>query len=188
MLFRSITESIYTTQECCKANKGFPTIYSQVSNGTILNTGYVCCATNDSRSNCGCNVACKWLPIFDPILLPIGSTQQDKYLEFIKEDGSLGIVTPDGSNCPGEGFYTVLTPNTTDPYTGEIGTACKLTQLGLQDLALGDYGKMYQHMYNKKLNAQELYETIRYRAINPWILMKKNIPVDIYNDVYSKAK
>ena len=161
-----LTDSIYTTKECCKAKNGFPTIYSEVNGSTVLNTGYVCCTSNDPRSNCGCNVACKWLPIFEPILLPIGSTQQEKYLEFIKEDGSLGVVTPDGSHCPGAPYFTVLTPNTTDPYTGEVGTACKLTDpVGLDDLGLGDYGKMYQHMYNKKFGKIECCQKIGVKSL-----------------------
>lgn len=146
-----VNTSIYTTQECCKANNGFPTIYSQVANGTVLNTGYLCCNTNDPKGNCGCNVACKWVPIFEPILLPIGVTQQDKYMEFIKEDGSLGVVTPDGSHCLiGSQQFTSAVPNVTDPYTGEVGYACKLSQNGLNDLAIGDYGVMYQYMLSKK--------------------------------------
>lgn len=139
--------SIYASKECCKANNGTPTIYSTVENGVLINTGYVCCTT----SNCGCNVACKWSPVFQPILLPIGSESQDTYLEFIKEDGSLGVTTPDGSNCPtGYQGFTIPTPGITDPYTGEVGFACKLTQNGLNDLALGDYGIMAQFFMNKK--------------------------------------
>lgn len=42
-------------------------------------------------------------------------------------------------------------------------------------------------MYQKKLDAQDLYEKIRYRSNNPWILMKKRIPDDIYNNVYIKT-
>jgi len=39
-------------------------------------------------------------------------------------------------------------------------------------------------MYNKKLEAQGIYEKIRFRSNNPWILMKKTIPEDIYKEVY----
>ena len=117
----------------------------------VNSTGYVCCKTD----NCGCYVACKWLPIFEPIMLPIlqnGIPQpQDAYLQFIKADGSLGVVTPDGSNClTGYNQLTIKTPNITDPFTGEVGYACKLTQNGLNDLFFGDSGVMYNYMLNKK--------------------------------------
>ena len=72
-------------------------------------------------------------------------------MEFIKEDGSLGVVTPDGSHCLiGSQQFTSAVPNVTDPYTGEVGYACKLSQNGLNDLAIGDYGVMYQYMLSKK--------------------------------------
>ena len=139
--------SIYTTKECCKSNNGTSTIYSTMENGVLINTGYVCCKSN----NCGCNVACKWSPIFEPKLLPIGSEFQEKYMEFIKEDGSLGVTTPDGSHCLiGQANYTIPTPNITDPYTGEVGYACKLTQNGIADLALGDSGVMANFLTSKK--------------------------------------
>ena len=146
-----LTTSIYGTKECCVANQGIPTIYSNVVNGVVNNTGYVCCTTKI----CGCNVACKWLPLFEPIMLPVlqnGVYQpQDAYLQFIKADGSLGVTTPDGSNClRGGPQLTIPTPNVTDPFTGEVGYACKLTQNGLNDLTSGDNGTMYNYMLNKK--------------------------------------
>lgn len=140
--------SQYGTKECCTANLGVPTIYSEVTNDVVLNTGYVCCKTQ----KCGCWVACKWLPVFDPILLPIppaGVTiVQDKYLEFIKDDGSIGVTTPDGSNCLSS--YTIATPNINDPYTGEIGFGCKLTTVGVNDLKLGSSSIIYNHYLSKK--------------------------------------
>lgn len=147
--------TIYTTKECCIANNGFPTIYNQVNytNNTITNTGYVCCATNKPEGGCGCTVACKWKLVFDALLLPINSTAQDKYLEFIKEDGSLGVVTPDGSHCPVDDLnYTIITPGITDPYTGEVGCGCKLTQNGLYDLAMGSFGEMAKYFQSKQKN------------------------------------
>jgi hypothetical protein len=146
-----LTSSIYSTKECCNANQGIPTIYSEVSNGVVNNSGFVCCKTD----NCGCNVACKWLPVFEPIYLPQlqnGNPQpQEPYMQFIKADGSLGVTTPDGSNCL-HGFpnRTIPTPNVVDPFTGEIGYGCKLTQTGLSDLSNGESGIMYNHMLGKK--------------------------------------
>lgn len=148
--------SIYANKECCKANNGFPTIYSTMATDTmgekiITNTGYVCCTTNDPKGNCGCNVACKWSPIFQPIYLPLNSTKQDIYMEFIKEDGSLGVTTPDGSHClTGPNKYTEKAPNITDPYTGEIGYACRVTQNGLKDLNLGNSGIIASFLKQKR--------------------------------------
>lgn len=46
--------------------------------------------------------------------------------------------------------------------------------------------KIADDMYAKQIDAQEIYEKIRYRAENPWIILKKDIPADIYDDVYYK--
>ena len=143
--------SIYATKECCKSRQGIPTIYSIMENDNLINTGYVCCMTKDPSGNCGCNVACKWLPIYQPILLPLDSTRQSTYMVFIKEDGTLGVTTPDGSNCLiGKTRFTIPTPGITDPYTGEVGYACKLTQNGIEDLARGESGDMATFLQNKK--------------------------------------
>jgi len=143
-----IYSSIYTSKECCKANNGTPTIYPTVTNGVTTNNGYVCCV----KQNCGCNVACKWKLIFSPIQIPSNSTSpNDSYMEFIKEDGSLGVTTPDGSHCLiSDQQYTIPTPGITDPYSGEVGFACKLTQNGLYDLAQGDSGKMATWLISKQ--------------------------------------
>ena len=152
-----LNSSIYTNKECCSANNGISTIYSTMVNGNLINTGNVCCKTQ----KCGCNVACKWIPIFQPISLPINNINQDIYMEFIKEDGSLGVTTPDGSNClTGTQKFTIPTPGIMDPYTGEIGFACKLTQNGIYDLALGDKGIMYSFMNNKKTSKIGCCETL----------------------------
>jgi len=140
--------SIYTTKECCKAKGGAPTIYSTMNGDVVSNTGYVCCRVGDKRGGiCGCNVACKWALVFQPRIL-----DGVKYVEFIKPDGSLGLVTPDGSHCPGvpsAGFLTELAPNIIDPYTGEVGVACRLTQDGLNDLAQGDNGSIARWIKQK---------------------------------------
>ena len=144
-----IYESIYTSKECCKANNGTPTIYPTVENGVTTNNGYVCCV----KQNCGCNVACKWKLVFSPIQIPSNSANpnDNSYMEFIKEDGSLGVTTPDGSHCPiGTPPFTIPTPGITDPYSGEVGVACKLTSNGLYDLARGDQGLMAQWLLYKQ--------------------------------------
>jgi hypothetical protein len=161
-----INTSIYATKECCKANAGFPTIYSIMENNKIKNTGYVCCKTSDTIGNCGCNVACKWSPIFQPILLPLNTVEQDNYMEFIKEDGSLGVVTPDGSHCLiGQANFTVPTPNTLDPYTGEKGYGCKLTQNGLEDLKKGEYSEMAIFLKQKRDGNVGCCSTLKIRNI-----------------------
>jgi hypothetical protein len=137
-----VNSSIYTTKECCKANNGFPTIYSTMNRNMVVNTGYVCCQTNRADGICGCNIACKWKLIYEPITL-----SNVNYLQFIKPDGSLGLVTPDGSHCPNG--YSELAPNITDPYTSEVGVACRLNRVGLEDLAMGDYGVMNTWQENK---------------------------------------
>jgi hypothetical protein len=138
-------KSIYATKECCESKGGTPTIYSTMDGDKISNTGYVCCRVGVKGADvCGCNIACKWILLFDPIIL-----SGVKYLEFKKPDGSLGLTTPDGSHCLGVPYYTELAPNITDPYTGEVGVACRLTQNGLQDLATGSSGMMYRWMLEK---------------------------------------
>jgi hypothetical protein len=42
------------------------------------------------------------------------------------------------------------------------------------------------NMYNKQLEAQKLYKEIRYRKVNPWILLKPRVPEDIHDAVYQK--
>ena len=142
----STYQSIYATKECCTSKGGTPTIYSTMNDdGKLSNTGYVCCRVGvKGAGTCGCNVACKWILLFDPITL-----SGVKYLNFKKPDGSLGITTPDGSHCLGVPYYTELAPNITDPHTGEVGVACRLTQNGLQDLATGSSGIMYRWMLDK---------------------------------------
>ncbi len=137
-----LNQTPYTNKSCCVAIGGIPTIYSQVSLGHVINTGYICC---DSSGRCGCSVACKWISNLTPILLPqlsiSYSGSQSSFLEFTKEDGSKGVTTPDGCNCLTN--YTIKVPNILDPYTGEVGYGCELTPLGVQDLSLGQNGVIY---------------------------------------------
>lgn len=152
-----INTSIYTSKECCKANNGFPTIYSKMRGNLIENTGYVCCKTNREDGICGCNVACQWRINFRPKTL-----NGVNYVEFTKPDGTLGLVTPDGSHCLGSPSYTELAPNITDPHTGEIGVGCRLTQGGLNDLAAGSLGIMYRYQEAKKTGRIKCCDKITY--------------------------
>jgi hypothetical protein len=127
----------YASQECCTYFDGTPMLYNQVVNGQLVNSGYICC---DATGKCGCTIACNWTvvqaPIKLPVLSPTYSGSQQTYLVFTKEDGSLGVVSPDGCNCIAT--LTQAIPNVTDPYTGKIGFGCAVTGFGGKDLAKGD--------------------------------------------------
>ena len=112
--------SIYTTMECCKSFNGTPFINNEVVDGVVVNSGYICC---DGGGKCGCTVACGW---------EASQTPKDGYIDFIKEDGSHTIISPDGCNCIKK--YSIAVPNITDPYTNNVGYACKLTDGGIHDM------------------------------------------------------
>lgn len=148
-----LNTSSYINPICCKNLGGTPFLYNQtVQNLTnpnnihydLVNTGYLCCYPG---GNCGCKIACEWTVNLTPVLLPehtnIFNGPQSPYLVF--SDGvSQHVVTPEGCNCIGNP-YTVSVPNVLDPYTGEIGTACQLTEDGVFDLTvLGLAGNIYQ--------------------------------------------
>jgi hypothetical protein len=138
----------YSPKECCSSNNGVPFIYEKFLSGITLNTGYVCC---DRTIKCGCLISCKWMmdtiPVMLPPLTPTYTGVQNPYLQFIKPDGRMAVVTPDGCNCPQQ--YTTPVPNVVDPYTGEVGVGCQLTASGLADLALGASSIMYTQFRNK---------------------------------------
>jgi hypothetical protein len=136
-----LTSSAFASKSCCKANSGIPTIYSEVNNGIVENTGYYCCKT----ANCGCFIACKW------VLFKTEYINNEHYLLFKKQDQTYGVTTPDGSHCLDN--YTTKIPNITDQYSGEIGIGCKLTQMGLDDLQLGTNGVMY-NFYLSRSNGE----------------------------------
>lgn len=119
--------SIFTSKQCCASIGGTPVYYVEVGSGLTINTGYICCdattTSGSTNSRCGCTVACGWEVSPEAILLPkIG--HQELYLDFIREDGTHTVVTPDGCNCIAG--YTVKVPNIVDPYTGRIGYGCQL--------------------------------------------------------------
>ena len=128
-----LNASPYTTNECCVAIGGTPTLYNQYLNGVLINSGYACC---DSTGGCGCTLGCSWVLDSSPIMI-----SQSQYLNFVQLDGSNVVVSPDGCNCVAN--YTIPVPNITDPYTGQVGYGCQLTQQGLNDLTLGTSGILY---------------------------------------------
>lgn len=146
----------YTTQECCKSNNGTPVLYKEYFNNTVINTGYYCC---DSNGKCGCTLACKWKVNMNPYVSgPVTQTQIPRnFLQFTTEDGSQAVVTPDGCNCISP--YTIPVPNIKDPYTGQIGYACQLTEKGLQDLQLGSYGNISNIYFQRNLGKIKCDET-----------------------------
>jgi hypothetical protein len=136
--------SYFGTKTCCEANQGTPTIYNEVNpDGSIENTGYVCCKTQ----NCGCFIACKWLAY--PKTHVINGEQ---YILFVKPDGQYAITTPDGSNCIQT--YSNAVPNITDPFSNEIGFGCKLTPSGIADVSLGAAGIIY-NFYLSRANGRK---------------------------------
>lgn len=127
-----LIQSNYTTKQCCSSIGGVPSYFEDIQfrpNGfTVVNSGYVCC---DGTNRCGCTIACGWDVDTTPITQTING-QQQKFLNFIKPNNTNVMVTPDGCNCISN--YTIAVPNIVDSFTGEIGYACQLTQLGETDL------------------------------------------------------
>jgi hypothetical protein len=52
------------------------------------------------------------------------------YINFITPDGQNRVVTPDGCNCIPN--LSTAVPNITDPYTGEVGYACQVSNQIIQ--------------------------------------------------------
>ena len=144
-------ETFYASRDCCKAIGGTPWLNIVTIQGVERNSGYFCC---DKSGKCGCTIACDWIPSIEPILLPKITNSyngpQSKYLEFIKQDGTKSVVTPDGCNCINS--YTIKIPNIVDPYTNQVGYACQLTDKGVEDLQNGKSGYIYK-TYNARLNS-----------------------------------
>jgi hypothetical protein len=115
------------------------------SNPKLVSSGFVCCTTE----KCGCNVTCNWTIAKEPIYLPQGSPTATAYLNFITLYGSgiNKVVVSDASACPQK---TVAVPNITDPYTGEVGIGCKLTQELIDDSS--SYGDLYNYYQFKARN------------------------------------
>lgn len=143
-----LNTTFYAPKQCCISKNGKPFLYEKIINGTTLNAGYVCC---DNNSKCGCIVSCKWMVDTIPVLLPPSTptytSPQASYLQFIKPNGVMAVVTPDGCNCVPQ--LTTPVPNVVDPYTGEMGIGCQLTLAGINDLSLGASSSIYTHYRSK---------------------------------------
>ena len=130
--------SQFAKQECCTLKNGVPFFMNYMQGNIIRKSGYLCC---DNSGKCGCDIACDWELVKTP-KFNLG------YLEFKRLDGSFSVVTPDGCNCIPN--LTIKVPNVVDPYTNQVGVACKLTAAGTKDLL--------------DLNTSIINNTYRYRA------------------------
>ena len=119
-------ESMFIDKACCNFKGAIPYYYNQITDNTLINSGYICCHVNNS---CGCLVTCKW-NLFKSRWIPIPEGGQ-RYLDFVDEVGNRRVVSTDGCNCIKN--YTI--PVTiTDPHTNEVGYGCQLTSLGWTDI------------------------------------------------------
>ena len=146
-------ETPYTSTGCCKnVYGGTPWYYEAIPNDVVKNNGYVCCKPNNTsvtggtntNSTCGCFIACSWVPEKTPY-----TDNSGMYIKFKKPDGKFTLVTPDGCNCIST--YSTPIPNITDPFTGQIGYACKLNQAGVKDLQ-SSLSNIYTYYLNKSTN------------------------------------
>lgn len=145
------TQTAYIDRECCSYLGGNSTYADSKyleyfpSSPTRLSSGYVCCKSE----KCGCNITANWVIDKVPTYIPQGT--QNAYLIFKTLYGSnvgrTTTIVPDASACP---QYTTPTPNITDPYTGEVGVGCKLTQI----------------LINDPYSYQQLYEYYQYKVKN----------------------
>ena len=87
------------------------------------------------------------IPVLLPPSTPTYTSPQASYLQFIKPNGVMAVVTPDGCNCVPQ--LTTPVPNVVDPYTGEMGIGCQLTLAGINDLSLGASSSIYTHYRSK---------------------------------------
>ena len=117
-----LKSSSYANQECCTLNNGTPFLMTYMDGPILRESGYFCC---DNSRQCGCGIACDWVRVVNP-KFNLG------YIEFKRLDGSFSVVTPDGCNCIPN--LTIKVPNVVDPYTNQVGVACKVTTDGTQDL------------------------------------------------------
>ena len=162
-----LKNTIFLDKECCKALGGKSAYMHSMFDGgyegnkDMASSGYVCCTTN----KCGCNIACKWslheyiqqkgvdgymngyIKPLEPIQIPENSGNY--FLQFRMFYGTEGgaVVTLDGSNCISR--YTIPVNGIKDPFTGEIGFGCKLTDLGMRDMAYGEDSTL-RYMYKAR--------------------------------------
>jgi hypothetical protein len=104
------------------------------------------------------------MPIYTPLLLPPQSNTyhgvSSPYLTFTKNDGNVGVVTPDGCNCIAG--YTIPVPNVVDPNTGEVGYGCRLTTFGETDLLNGSLSVIYDFYLSKATGKLDCYNNQPY--------------------------
>lgn len=136
--------TVYFTKECCTALGGKPNLYESMwinglqslSNGVYNRTkGYVCCTTN----TCSCKIACDWSTydrnngvMLDFIRIPENSGNYYIRFKTLSGYGSDIVVSPDGSNCPSS--HSVAVGNITDPFSGELGFGCRLTERAISNI------------------------------------------------------
>lgn len=123
------TNTAYIDKECCNYLGGKSTYADSINLEYLpggqkgLSSGYVCCKSE----KCGCYVTANWLIEEAPIYVPEGS--QTPYLVFRtaygQPYGRRTIIVPDASACPQR---STAIPSVTDPFTGEVGFACRVSQ------------------------------------------------------------
>ena len=130
----------FVQQQCCKVLNGTPSLYEVYENKTLTNAGYICC---DKTNKCGCIIGCSWSASTGMYVDDNGN----RYILFVKPDGSYVVTTPDGCNCI-SGYSQKV--QITDPFTHQVGYGCQLTPSGVNDiLNNGSNGIVYNHYKNK---------------------------------------
>ena len=151
--------SSYAKQECCTLNNGIPFLMTYMQGNIIRKSGYFCC---DNSGTCGCSIACGWERVMAP-KFNLG------YVEFKREDGSFSVVTPDGCNCIPN--LTIKVPNVVDPYTNQVGVACKVTAAGakdLLDLKTSIIDNTYYYRTFGKLKCNEMWDSSYVGGTRKW--------------------
>jgi len=156
-----LKETVFIDKECCAALGGKSDLYQTnwlnglKSTDVYMGTsGYICC----KKEKCGCQVACNWSIldrtldnpiIIQPIQIPANSGNY--YLKFKRLHGAGidSVVTVDGSNCPAR--YTTAVSGIMDPFTNEVGFGCRLTQIGLNDIAKGFGSELFKTFEARRL-------------------------------------
>lgn len=115
-------KSNFIDRECCKTLGGTP-MYTELNNNYIGdNAGYVCCTTK----KCGCFLTCDWVLTQKPYVSEKPTNgQYDMFMIFELPNGENKMIMPDSSSCPSG--WGIPVEGFTDPFNGEVGTACKLT-------------------------------------------------------------